>query len=99
MKKLGLLERLAEQHRTFISNLRLQPTLKWEALGDLYHLENKEQYPLKEWEEAVSYLLGCEVRFANYEDIGKSLKPFSLKLRRRHESILHRRICHGGPPG
>ena len=58
MKKLGLLDRLAEQHRTFISNLRL-----------------------KEWEEAVSYLLGCEVRFANYEDIGKSLKPFSLKVR------------------
>lgn len=81
MKKLGLLDRMAEQHRTFISNLRLQPTLKWEALGDLYHLENKEQYPLKEWEEAVSYLLGCEVQFANYEDIGKSLKPFSLKLR------------------
>ena len=51
------------------------------GLGDLYQLENKEQYPLKEWEEAVSYLLGCEVRFANYEDIGKSLKPFSLKLR------------------
>ena len=99
MKKLGLLDRMAEQHRTFISNLRLQPTLKWEALGDLYHLENKEQYPLKEWEEAVSYLLGCEVRFANYEDIGKSLKPFALKLRCRHESILHRRICHGGPPG
>ena len=47
----------------------------------MFHLENKEQYPLKEWEEAVSYLLGCEVRFANYEDIGKSLKPFSLKLR------------------
>ena len=68
MKKLGLLDRLAEQHRTFISNLRLQPTLKWEALGDLYHLENKEQYPLKEWEEAVSYLLGCEVRDA---DTGK----------------------------
>ena len=29
----------------------------------------------------LSYLLGCEVRFANYEDIGKSLKPFSLKVR------------------
>ena len=81
MKKLGLLDRLAEQHRTFISNLRLQPTLKWEALGDLYHLENKEQYPLKEWEEAVSYLLGCEVRFNNYEEIGKSLKPFSLEVK------------------
>lgn len=81
MKKLGLLDRLAQQHRTFLSNLRLQPNLKWEALGNLYHLENKEQYPLKEWEEAVSYLLGCEVRFSNYEDIGKSLKPFSLKVR------------------
>ena len=81
MKKLGLLDVVAEQHRTFISNLRLLPALKWEALGDLYQLENKEQYPLKEWEEAVSYLLGCEVRFANYEDIGKSLKPFSLQVR------------------
>ena len=81
MKKPGLLDWLAERHCTFPDNLRLQPALKWAALGDLYHLENKEQYPLKEWEEAVSYLLGCEVRFANYEDIGKSLKPFSLKVR------------------
>ena len=67
MKKTGLLDLLAEQHRTFISNLRLLPELKWAALGDLYRMENKEQYPLKEWEEAVSYLLGCEVRFNNYE--------------------------------
>ena len=72
MKKTGLLDLLAEQHRTFISNLRLL---------DLYRMENKEQYPLKEWEEAVSYLLGCEVRFNNYEEIGKSLKPFSLQVR------------------
>ena len=76
MKKTGLLDLLAEQHRTFISNL-----LKWAALGDLYRMENKEQYPLKEWEEAVSYLLGCEVRFNNYEEIGKSLKPFSLEVK------------------
>lgn len=39
------------------------------------------KYPLKEWEEAVSYLLGCEVHFENYESIGKSLKPFSLQVR------------------
>ena len=32
-------------------------------------------------EGRVSYLLGCDVRFANSEDIGKSLKPFSLKVR------------------
>ena len=81
MKKLGLLDVVAEQHRTFISNLRLLPELKWAALGDLYRLPDKERYPLKEWEEAVSYLLDCEVHFENYEAIGKSLKPFSLQVR------------------
>lgn len=81
MKKTGLLDVIAKQRRTYISNLRLQPELKWASLGDLYRMENKEQYPLKEWEEAVSYLLGCEVHFENYEAIGKSLKPFSLQMR------------------
>ena len=81
MKKNGLLDLLAEQRRTYISNLRLQPELKWAALGDLYRMENKEKYPLKEWEEAVSYLLGCEVHFNSYEEIGKSHKPFSLQVR------------------
>ena len=81
MKKNGLLDLLAEQRRTYISNLRLQPELKWAALGDLYRMENREKYPLKEWEEAVSYLLGCEVHFNSYEEIGKSLKPFSLQVR------------------
>ena len=81
MKKIGLLDVIAKQHRTYISNLRLQPELKWAVLGDLYCLPDKEKYPLKEWEEAVSYLLGCEVHFNSYEEIGKSLKPFSLKLR------------------
>ena len=81
MKKNGLLDLLAEQRRTYISNLRLQPELKWAALGDLYRMENKEKYPLQEWEEAVSYLLGCEVHFNSYEEIGKSLKPFSLQVR------------------
>ena len=81
MKEAGLLDRIAEQHRTFISNLRLLPELRWAALGNLYYMENKEQYPLKEWEEAASYLLGCEVHFNSYEEIGKSLKPFSLQVR------------------
>lgn len=81
MKKTGLLDVTAKQHRTYISNLRLQPELKWAALGDLYRLQDKERYPLKEWEEAVSYLLGCEVHFNSYEEIWKSLKPFSLQVR------------------
>ncbi len=45
MKKLGLLDVVAEQHRTFISNLRLLPELKWASLGDLYRLENRENTP------------------------------------------------------
>lgn len=81
MKKIGLLDVIAKQHRTYISNLRLQPELKWAVLGDLYCLPDKKKYPLKEWEEAVSYLLGCEVHFNSYEEIGKSLKPFSLQVR------------------
>ena len=81
MKEVGLLERLAAQHRTYIANLRLQPALKWTALGDLYRMKDKEQYPLAEWSEAVSYLLGCEVRFENYEAIKRSLKPFSMEVK------------------
>ena len=46
MKKTGLLDLLAEQHRTFISNLRLLPELKWAALGDLYRMEQRA-VPLK----------------------------------------------------
>lgn len=76
-----LLEQLADRHRTYIQSLRQQPGLKWEALGDLYRMENKEQYPLPVWNEAVSYLLGCELHFNNYEEIRKSLKPFSLEVK------------------
>lgn len=75
-----LLECLAKRERALISNLRLVPHLKWAALRDLYYLKDKEQYPLKEWEEAVSYLLGCTVAFESYEEITNSLKPFSLGL-------------------
>lgn len=81
MKKTGLLDLLAKQHRTFVSNLTQQPDLKWTALGDLYRMEDKTRFSLKDWEEAVSYLLGCAVHFQDYEEIGKSLKPFSLQVR------------------
>lgn len=47
MKKLGLLDVVAEQHRTFISNLRLLPELKWAALGDLYRLPDQGKIPFK----------------------------------------------------
>jgi len=77
----GLLDKLALKHRIYISDLRLRPTARWDALGDLAQYPDKERYPLREWEDAVSYLLGCEVKFENYEQVENSLKPFSLKLR------------------
>ena len=81
MREIGLLTQVAKQHRTFVSNLTQQPDLKWTALGDLYRMEDKTRFSLKDWEEAVSYLLGCTVHFHDYEEIGKSLKPFSLQVR------------------
>lgn len=81
MREIELLTRVAKQHRTFVSNLTQQPDLKWTALGDLYRMKSKENYSLKEWNEAVSYLLGCEVNFKDYGEIEKSLKPFSLEVK------------------
>ncbi len=78
--KQSLLEKIAEQNHTVISSLRLVPHRKWAALRDLHRMENKEQYSLKEWGEAISYLLGCTVTFQSYAEITNSLKPFSLGL-------------------
>lgn len=81
MREIELLTRVAKQHRTFVSNLTQQPDLKWTALGDLYRMEDKTRFSLKDWEKAVSYLLGCAVHFQDYEEIEKSLKPFSLEVK------------------
>lgn len=81
MKEIVLLDCLAKLYRTSIPNLRLLPDIKWTALGDLYRMKSKENYSLKEWNEAVSYLLGCEVNFKDYGEIEKSLKPFSLEVK------------------
>ena len=65
----GLLDQLAAKHHVFISDLRLIPALRRESLGDLSAIPDKERYPLKEWEDAVSYLSGCDVRFESYEQV------------------------------
>ena len=77
----GLLDQLAAKHRVYISDLRLRPALRLDALRDLSCYPGKERHPLREWEDAISYLLGCEVKFENYEQVENSLKPFSLKLK------------------
>ena len=76
-----LIDLFAKKQGVHAERLRTDPGLKWETLGALFRFPEKKKYSLKEWDEAVSFLLGCEIHFASYEEIGKSLKPFSLRLR------------------
>ena len=66
---IGLLDQLAARHHVFLSDLRLIPALRRESLRDLSAIPDKERYPLKEWEDAVLYLSGCDVRFESYAQI------------------------------
>ena len=75
------MKKIAEAHKTSLTNLVRMPALKWAALGEICRFEGKERYPLVEWNKAVSFLLGCDVEFKSYDEIGKSLRPFSLKMR------------------
>ena len=65
----GLLDQLAAKHHVFLSDLRLIPALRRESLGELQQMSQKERYPLQEWEDAVSYLSGCDVWFESYTQI------------------------------
>lgn len=80
MKK-ALLYELAKKNNASLLGLRTRSGLRWIALGQLYDWEEKERYCLKEWSEAVSYLLGCDVTFQSYEELSNSLKPFSLEVK------------------
>ena len=77
----GLLDQLAAKHHVFLSDLRLIPALRRESLGELRQMSQKERYPLKEWEDAVSYLSGSDVRFESYEQVENLLEQFSRKAR------------------
>ena len=78
----GLLDQLAAKHRVYISDLRLRPALRWDALRDLSCYPDKERLPLREWEDAVSYLSGCDVRFESYEQVEDLLERFFWKVRK-----------------
>ena len=78
---IGLLDQLAAKHHVFISDLRLIPALRRESLGELQQMPQKERYPLKEWEDAVSYLSGYDVRFESYKQVENLLEQSSRKVR------------------
>lgn len=77
----GLLDQLAAKHHVFLSDLRLIPALRRESLGELQQMSQKERYPLKEWEDAVSYLSGYDVRFESYKQVENLLEQSSRKVR------------------
>lgn len=76
----GLLDELKQETKIPVTAPRLSPEKKWEALRWLGQYKDKQRFPLDEWEHAVSFLLGCQVLFADYGDVEKSLKPFSLTI-------------------
>ena len=78
---IGLLDQLAAKHHVFISDLRLIPALRRESLGELQQMSQKERYPLKEWEDAVSYLSGQIIRISSKEDIDNVLTLSLYNLR------------------
>lgn len=76
----GLLEELKQTTKIPVTAPRLAPEKKREALRWLCLYKEKQRFPLSQWENAVSFLLGCQVRFDGYGDVEKSLKPFSLTI-------------------
>ena len=49
---------LAKEYHVPVEQLRTDPELKWGSLGELCRFPEKEKYPLKDWDEAVSLLYG-----------------------------------------
>lgn len=76
-----ILEEIAPKGDKQLRNIRSDPALKWRALARLHATRGKEQYPLEEWSQAVSCLLGCAVCFESYAQVRDSLKPFAQGLK------------------
>ena len=64
-----LLDDIAWELGVNISDLRLVPETKRQALDIMRHMRERERYPLHMWEEAVCYLTGAEVQFGDYGEI------------------------------
>lgn len=69
VKPAQLLDDIAWELGVNISDLRLVPETKRQALDIMRHMRERERYPLHMWEEAVCYLTGAEVQFGDYGKI------------------------------
>lgn len=64
-----LLEDLAANLGVFISDLRLQVSLRESAIRELRRTSEKNKYSIAEWNSAISYLLGFTVCMNDHETI------------------------------
>ena len=69
VKPAQLLDDIAWELGVNISDLRLVPETKRQALDIMRHMRERERYPLHMWEEAVCYLTGEKVQFGDYGKI------------------------------
>lgn len=58
------LDELAKNNHCFISDLRLDPFLRREALRQLME-HGESDFSARQWQEAVNYLTGSDLRFKN----------------------------------
>ena len=58
------LDELAKNNHCFISDLRLDPLLRREALRQLME-HGESDFGARQWQEAVNYLTGSDLRFKN----------------------------------
>ena len=58
------LDELAKNNHCFISDLRLDPLLRREALRQLME-HGESDFSARQWQEAVNYLTGSDLRFKN----------------------------------
>lgn len=71
------LDRIAKKHRCFVSDLRLDPSLRRDALRDLLNCE-ESAYTLQQWRDAVNYLTENARVF---ESIGETRRYIVLYLK------------------
>lgn len=64
-----LLDLLAREQDTVISNLRLVPHYRQNTIHRLYRMPDKESVSLLEWRETLSYLTETHLAISSYEDV------------------------------
>lgn len=69
-----LLDALAQEQNTLVSNLRLDQYYRTNTILKLYRMPDKVCYSLLEWKRTLSYLIESELTINSYDDVDSILK-------------------------